>query len=118
MDEARGTPGEKKMEHEPHRQSECRHPAGPVQRLLHDLRSTFCLVVLEVVGEEQTAGARRAQLVALAAHEDTSVSKQLVASGIGRHARATFANGVRRLRQVELRQYAGDRLPEPCEPSR
>ena len=82
------------------------------------LRARFRLVALEVVGEEQAAGAGRAQLVALAAHQDAGVAEQRVAVRVDRHAGATLANRAGRLLEIELRQHVGDRSSEPRAPRR
>ena len=64
LHQPRGAPRQQEVKDQPHGERERRHPAGPVERLLDDLRARFGLVPLEVVGQKQAAGARRAQLLA------------------------------------------------------
>ena len=116
--QARGAARQQEVEHEPHRERQGRHPARPVERLLHDLRARLGLVPLEIVGEEQAAGARRAQLVALAAEQDAGVAEQRIAVRVGGHAGASLADRAGRLLEIELRQHVGDLLPEPRAPRR
>ncbi len=108
----RRAPRQKKMKHQPHAQRERRHPAGPVERLLDNLRACFRLVALQIVGEIHAAGARRTQLLALAAHQDAGMAEQLAAVRDDGHSRAPFATP-RPLIEIELRQHLGRLAPEP-----
>ena len=114
----RGAPGQQEMEHQPHRQRERRHPSRPVERLLQHLRARFRLVALEIVGEEQAAGPRRTQLVALAAHQDAGVAEQHVAVRVDRHAGAALADRAGGLVEIELRQHVRDLPSQPGAPRR
>jgi hypothetical protein len=58
VDEPPRTPRQQEVEHQPHRQREHGDPARPQQRLPHHLRARFRLVALQVVGDEEAAGAR------------------------------------------------------------
>src|SRR5437763_8038366 len=109
-DEPRGSARQQEMKDEPHREREGRDPAGPVQRLLDDLRARFGLVALQIVGEKHAAGARWTELLALGAHQDVGVAKELDIVRVDRHSRATLAYGA----QIELRKHVPDRLSEPC----
>jgi hypothetical protein len=111
--EPRRAPREQEMEHEPHREREHRHPARPVERLLDDLGARLGLVPLQVVGEEQAAGARRAQLLAAATEQDAGVTEQLVSVRVDADSRAALANGARRLIEIELLRHVGELASEP-----
>ena len=111
--QSRGAPGQEEMKHQPHGQRERRHPSGPVERLLQNLRAGFRLVPLEIVGEEHAAGSRGTQFLALAAHQDAGVTEQLVAVRLDGHSRTTFANRAGYLIEIELRQHVRDLPPQP-----
>jgi hypothetical protein len=104
MDQPRGAPRQQEVEDQPHRGGQRRDPAGPQQRLLHDLGARLGLVALQVVGQEQAAGAERAQLVLAAAEQDAGVAEQRLAVRAERHAAAALADRAAGMAQVELRQ--------------
>ena len=105
LHQPRGAPGQQEVKHQPHGQRQRRHPSRPVERLLEHLRARFRLVPLEIVDEEQAAGARRTQLLALAAHQDAGVAEQLVAVRVDRHPGTALANRTGGLIEIELRQH-------------
>ena len=111
----RRAPRQQEVEDQPHRERQRRHPSGPVQRLPDDLRARLRLVALEIVGEEQAAGARRPQLFAGAAHQHARVAQQLVAAGVASSAR----RGVRESRRRPARCRTAAGTPRsPCRATR
>jgi len=86
--------------------------------LLHHLRARLGLVALQIVGKEKASGSRRAQRLPLVAHEDSGVSEQHIAVGIGGHFGTALANRSGSLAKVELRQRLRDWPPEPGAPRR
>ena len=92
MHQLRRAPSQEEMEHEPHAQGKRCHPPGPVQRLLKHQCTSFRLVLLEIVGQEQAARTRGTQFIMLTTHQDAGVTEQFFAVGPDRHSGATFAN--------------------------
>src|SRR6185312_12060318 len=88
----RRAPGQKEMKYQPHRQSEHRHPAGPVERLLKNLCSSLRLVPLKIVAQEDGAGPGRTERVAFTAHQNAGVAEQFAAIRVGGHSSTAFSN--------------------------
>ncbi len=112
--ELRRAAGEDEVKDQPHRERQRRHPARPVERLLHDLRARLGLVAAQVVGQEHGAGPRGAQLGAVATDQNLGVTEQIVAVGHDHHARAPLAHGL----QVDVRQRVRDRASDQRAPCR